>query len=97
MHAVWRAAGKTNGVCYICGDEDGRERIKKAAKTGRTYTADALGLTVELLDTIKAPAIEMRDADPRAVGFRRPARCFRPRRIRPGLESSITTVLSRPT
>ncbi len=72
-HAMWRASGKTNGVYYICGDEDGRQRIKKAAKTGRTFTSDALGLTVELLETINQQAIEMREADPTAVGFRRSA------------------------
>jgi hypothetical protein len=44
-HAVWRAAGKTNGAWYICGDEEGRERIKKAAKTARSFTPDAVGLS----------------------------------------------------
>lgn len=72
-HAVWRGTGKTNGVYYVCGDEDGRRRIKKAARTGRSFEAETLGLTVELLDTIKAQAIEMREADPCAAGFRRPA------------------------
>jgi hypothetical protein len=72
-HAVWRAAGKTNGVYYICGDEDGRERVKKAANTGNSFTADTLGLTVELLHTIREQAIEMREAHPSAVGWRRPA------------------------
>ena len=72
-HAVWRHAGKSNGVYYICGDEDGLKRIEKAAKTGRTFRYDDLGLTLMLLDTIKQQAIEMREADPSAVGFRRPA------------------------
>jgi hypothetical protein len=70
-HAVWRHAGKSNGVHYICGDEHARERIKKAAKTGRTFRYDDLGLTLILLDKIKQQAIEMRKADPRAVGSRR--------------------------
>ena len=72
-HAVWRGSGKTNGVWYVCGDENGCERIKKAATTGNSFTAAAVGLTVVLLDTIKAQAIEMREEDPRAVGFRRAA------------------------
>ena len=72
-HAVWRHAGKSNGVYYICGDEDGLKRIKKAADTGRAFRCDDLGLTLILLDTIKQQAIEMREADPTAVGVRRPA------------------------
>lgn len=70
---MWRYAGKSNGVHYICGDEHARERIEKAAKTGRTFRYDDLGLRLILLDTIKAQAIEMREADPTAVGFRRTA------------------------
>ncbi|MGB8876322.1 MAG: hypothetical protein WCD11_08395, partial [Solirubrobacteraceae bacterium] len=37
-HAVWRGSGKTNGVWYVCGDENGCERIKKAATTGNSFT-----------------------------------------------------------
>jgi len=59
---VWRHAGKSNGVYYVCGDQDGLKRIRKAAKTGRTYRYDDLGLTLLLLDTIKSQAIEMRAA-----------------------------------
>lgn len=61
-HAVWRHAAKSNGVYYVCGDEDGLKRIRKAANTGRAFTYDDLGLTLLLLDTIKAEAIEMRAA-----------------------------------
>jgi hypothetical protein len=50
-----------------------RIRIEKAAKTGWTFRYDGLGLTLLLFETIKTEAIEMRDADPTAVGFRRPA------------------------
>jgi hypothetical protein len=67
---VWRHAGTSNGVYYICGDEDGRNRVKKAAKSGRSFGYDHLGLTLMLLDTIKQQAIEIRAADPTAVGFR---------------------------
>lgn len=38
-----------------------------------SFRYDDLGLTLVLLDTIKQQAIEMREADPYAVGFRRPA------------------------
>lgn len=72
-HAVWRGSGKTNGVWYVCGDENGCERIKKAATTGNWFTAAAVGLTVVLLDTIRAQAIEMREEDPQGAGFRRAA------------------------
>jgi hypothetical protein len=70
---VWRHAGKSNGVYYVCGDENGLKRVRKAANTGRAFRYDDLGLTLVLLDTIKQQAIEMRAADPRAVGFRRSA------------------------
>ena len=56
-HAVWRHAGKSNGVYYVCGDEDGLKRIRKAANTGRAFRYDDLGLTLELLDTIKLQAV----------------------------------------
>jgi hypothetical protein len=71
-HAVWRHAGKSNGVHYVCGNEDGLKRIEKAAKTGRSFSYDDLGLRLMLLDTIKQQAIDMRASDPTAVGFRRP-------------------------
>ncbi len=71
LHAVWRHAGKSNGAYYVCGDEDGLKRIRKAANKGRAFRYDDLGLTLTLLDTIKSEAIEMREADPTAVGFRR--------------------------
>jgi hypothetical protein len=70
-HVAWRYAGKSNGV--ICGDEHAMERVEKAAKTGRTFTYDDVGLTLILLDTIKEQAIEMREADPTPIGVRRPA------------------------
>jgi len=70
---VWRHAGKSNGVYYICGDADGLKRIRKAANTGRAFRYDDLGLTLLLLDTIKEQAIETREADPTAVEVRRHA------------------------
>jgi len=68
-HSVRHSRSRLCG--RVCGDEDGLKRIRKAANTGRTFRYDDLGLTLLLLDTIKAQAIEMREADPTAVGFRR--------------------------
>ena len=72
-HAARRHAGKSDGVYYVCGDDDGLKRIRKAAITGRTFRYDDVGLTLVLLDAIRQQAINMRAADPRAVGFRRSA------------------------
>lgn len=72
MHASWRASGRTNGVWYVCGDQQGRERIKQAAAAAG-YFSDGAGLVIKLLDTIKAEAIEMRRADPTPAGVRRSA------------------------
>jgi hypothetical protein len=58
---VWRHAGKSNGVYYVCGDEDGLNRIRNAANTGRAFRYDDLGLTL-LLDAIKSQAIGIRAA-----------------------------------
>jgi len=66
-HAVWRHARKSDGVYYLCGDADGLKRIRKAANTGRAFRYDDLALTLLLLNAIKQQAIEMPDADPRAV------------------------------
>jgi hypothetical protein len=76
---VWRHAGKSNGFYYVCGDEDGRTRIRKAANTGRAFRYDDRGLTLLLLDTIKEQAIEMREAD--ADSGRRPPPRRRLKRI----------------
>ncbi|HUA71354.1 MAG TPA: hypothetical protein VMA96_09740 [Solirubrobacteraceae bacterium] len=65
-HAVWRHAGKSNGVYYICGDEDGLKRIRKAANTGRTFRYDDVGLTFVLLDTIIDQTIAAADQARRA-------------------------------
>jgi len=69
-HLLWRSDGTTGGVVYVCGDLDGCERIRTVgAKVG--FVGARHGLRVELLDTIKAQAIEARVADRRAAGFRR--------------------------
>jgi hypothetical protein len=67
-HAIWRSSGKSNGVHYICGDEQVLKRICHAAKTGGTFAYDDVGLRVLLLATIKAEATKMREADPSSVG-----------------------------
>jgi hypothetical protein len=52
MHRDWIAAGKTNGLVYICGNEEGRRRIERA--NGRVNVMPGYSLRIELLDTIKA-------------------------------------------
>lgn len=70
-HALWRAGRKTNGVWYVCGDKDGRERIRKVADASGCFPGDDPGLVLELLETIGEQAIQARNADPDSVGFRR--------------------------
>jgi len=54
MHALWRVDRRTNAVMYICGDQDGANRIKRAGEqTGLTDR-----LRIELLETIKQQALE---------------------------------------
>jgi hypothetical protein len=52
MHRDWIAAGKTNGLVYICGNEEGRRRVERA--NGRVNVMSGYSLRIELLDTIKA-------------------------------------------
>jgi hypothetical protein len=52
MHREWITAGKTNGLVYICGNEEGRRRIHRA--NGRVNVRPGFSLRIELLDTIKA-------------------------------------------
>jgi hypothetical protein len=72
LHAAWRAAGKTNGVQYVCGDMDGCERIATVAAAAGSFSADDPGLRVRLLATITTEAIEAREARRSESGFRRP-------------------------
>jgi hypothetical protein len=51
-HAVWRSAGQTGGVCYVCPDQDACERIKKHAADVGLFAGGRLRL--ELLDAVKA-------------------------------------------
>jgi hypothetical protein len=52
MHRDWISAGKTNGLVYICGNEEGSRRIKRA--NGRVNVMPGYSLRIELLDWIKA-------------------------------------------
>jgi hypothetical protein len=49
----WRNVGKTGGVLYICGDEDGAKRIKNVAEATGYLAPHGGGLRVELLDDIR--------------------------------------------
>jgi hypothetical protein len=71
-HLVWRSVGATGGVVYVCRDVDGCRRIRTVgADIG--FVGARHGLRVELLDAIKMQAVEAREANQRAFGFRRPA------------------------
>ena len=50
LHRDWIWAGTTNGVMYVCGDDEGRRRIERAGKRV------GLRVRIEMLDTIKAQA-----------------------------------------
>ena len=73
LHAGWRAAGKTNGAWYVCGDEDGCARIRKIATATGHFTSDDPGLRVRLLEAIRTEASEAADARRGQAGFRRSA------------------------
>jgi hypothetical protein len=57
LHARWRAARATGGVIYICGDEDGCDRIRTLAEKTGLLALNGGGLRIELLDTIKAQTV----------------------------------------
>lgn len=52
LHRDWLWDKKTNGIVYICGNEEGRRRIERA--NARVDAMPGNGLRVELLDAIKA-------------------------------------------
>ncbi len=54
MHRDWITAEKTNGIVYICANEEGRRRIRRA--NGRVNVMPGSSLRIELLDTITAEA-----------------------------------------
>lgn len=57
LHARWRASGTSSGVLYVCGDQDGRDRIRTTAGAAGLLTAKGGGLRVELLETIRAQTL----------------------------------------
>ncbi len=65
LHASWWQSGKSSGVLYVCGDEDGAERIRRIAETvglraesggGATRTRSTRGLRITHLEMITARA-----------------------------------------
>lgn len=58
LHARWRAAGKTGGVIYVCGDEQGCDRVREIAATRGLGTGRGEGLRVETLAVIRKQAME---------------------------------------
>ena len=69
LHASWRAADKTNGAWYVCGDEDGCARIRKIARaTGARASANSdRELSVAMAaDLPPRQPLDVRDAGRRA-------------------------------
>ena len=56
LHLGWIIAEKTNGVIYICGDEEGCRRIERAGRRVGLYPTSK-HLRIELLDTITAETV----------------------------------------
>jgi hypothetical protein len=55
LHLAWVASYKTDGVTYICGDEEACRRIERVGDRVGLYRSDKR-LRIELLETIKAQA-----------------------------------------
>jgi hypothetical protein len=71
-HALWRTMRLTGGVIYVCADQDGCKRIAEhGASIG---IAKGRGLRVELLETIKAQALDASDNVRATRNSRRSAR-----------------------
>jgi hypothetical protein len=78
MHASWRAYRRTGGVIYVCGNQDGCDRVKRVAEKSGSFPAGSIGLRIELLDTIEREAIQMSEQSraarsSRSVGDLQPA------------------------
>ena len=52
LHREWLRDDKTNGIVYICGNEEGSRRVQRANE--RVNVMPGYRLRVELLETIKA-------------------------------------------
>jgi hypothetical protein len=51
LHDSWIVRGKSGGVIYVCGDEEGHRRVQRSAERVGSFGRK---LRFELLDTIKA-------------------------------------------
>ena len=58
LHARWRAAGRTSGVIYICGDAGVRTRIANVAKEYGLPESSRSWLRIQQLDTVRAQAVQ---------------------------------------
>jgi hypothetical protein len=54
LHASWITSGKSGGVIYICGDEEGQRRVQRSAERVGSFGRK---LRLELLDTIDEQTI----------------------------------------
>ncbi len=54
LHAGWITSGKSGGVIYVCGDEEGQRRVKRSAERVGPFGRK---LRLELLDTIKEQTV----------------------------------------
>jgi hypothetical protein len=73
LHARWRAAGRTGGVIYICGDQDVRTRIANVAKEYGLPESPRSWLRIQALEMVRAQAVqacEVRRAERASAGGR---------------------------
>jgi hypothetical protein len=68
LHAAWRSEGRSNGVVYVCGDQDVADRVRHAADRG--FGPNWRGLTTRVLSSVQRAAVETR-AKQRAGGEQR--------------------------
>jgi len=54
LHAGWISSGKSGGVIYVCGDEEGQRRVKRSAERVGPFERR---LRLELLDTLKEQTV----------------------------------------
>jgi hypothetical protein len=69
LHASWIFGGKSGGVIYVCGDEEGQRRVQRSAERVGSFGRK---LRLELLDTIKKQTVAAY-AQSRATGSTHPA------------------------
>jgi hypothetical protein len=54
LHAGWIVSGRSGGVIYVCGGEEGRRRVQRSAERVGLFGRK---LRLELLDTIKEQTV----------------------------------------